>query len=144
MQRFEPAFWSRWIMFLSFFLIIYGLMTVFATSQLNNILVIPLLFRDGFMPITEPELKLLNVLNGLTGALTVSWSIQIAWLAHKPFRNGEKWAWNAIAASTVVWAALEFYVKLTNGVNGIGLVAHFCLLLAFAIPLAITYRDFHS
>jgi hypothetical protein len=143
------VFWSRWIEFLSLVLIIYGLVMVFAPEMMNNTLVAPLLFyqteilRSAFASLAAPQMTLLNVLNGLVGAITVGWSIQIGWLAHKPFRDGERWAWNVLAASVIVWAALEFYVKLTMGVGGVGLFAHFGLLIAFAIPLLATYRYFH-
>jgi Mn2+/Fe2+ NRAMP family transporter len=83
------------------------------------------------------------VLSGLLGTVTIGWAIQMAWMAHKPFRRGETWAWNALAMSVSIWAALEFYYKLVEGINGVGLFAHFGLLIAFAIPLLATYRHFH-
>jgi hypothetical protein len=48
------------------------------------------------------------------------------------------------AMSVCVWAALEFIFKLTNGISGVGLFAHFGLLIAFAIPLLAPYQYFHS
>lgn len=148
MQKSTLVFWSRWIKFLSFFLIAYGLAMVFV-PQLMRSPVAAILFdnnealRNAFVSAGEPQSTFLNVLSGLLGTVTTGWAIQIAWLAHKPFRSGETWAWNALAMSVSVWAALEFYYKLIEGINGVGLFAHFGLLIAFAVPLLTTYRHFH-
>ncbi len=45
--------------------------------------------------------------------------------------------------SLSAWAVFEFYFKLTEGITGPGLVAHFGLLMAFAIPLLASYQSFH-
>jgi hypothetical protein len=146
-----PLRWSRWIKFLSFFLIAYGLAMVFI-PQLMRTPVAAILFdnfdnnetfRNAFVSAGEPQSTFLNVLSGLLGTVTTGWAIQMAWVAHKPFRSGETWAWNALAMSVSVWAALEFYYKFIEGINGIGLFAHFGLWIAFAIPLLATYRHFH-
>lgn len=128
---------------------IYGLAMVFAPQIMNRVLVGPLLYNDNevlrsaFISVGEPEATFLDTLSGLLGTVTIGWSIQIAWIAHKPFRNGETWAWNVQAVSISVWATLEFYFKLTDGISGLGLFAHFVLLIAFEIPLLATYRHFH-
>jgi hypothetical protein len=149
MQKSIPVFWSRWIKFLSFFLIAYGLAMVFAPQMMRTPVAAILFdnqesFRSAFLSTGEPQSTFLNVLSGLLGTVTTGWAIQMAWIAHKPFRSGETWAWNALATSVSVWAALEFYYKLIEGINGIGLFAHFGLLIAFAVPLLATYRYFHS
>jgi hypothetical protein len=148
MPKSNPVFWSRWIMLISFFLIAYGLAMVFA-PQLMRSPVAAILYdnnevlRSAFISAVEPQSKFLNALSGLLGTVTTGWAIQIAWLAYIPFRNGETWAWNTLAGSVSVWAVLEFYYKLVEGINGIGLFAHFGLWIAFAVPLLMTYRHFH-
>jgi hypothetical protein len=148
MQKSTPVFWSRWIKFLSFFLIVYGLAMVFVPQMMRDPVAAILFdnhesFRSAFVSTGEPQSTFLNVLSGLLGTVTTGWAIQMAWIAHKPFRSGETWAWNALAMSVSVWAALEFYYKLIEGINGVGLFAHFGLLIAFAVPLLATYRYFH-
>jgi hypothetical protein len=148
MPKRVPILWSRWILFLSFFLIAYGLGMVFA-PQVMRTPVASILFdhheslRSAFVSTDEPQSTFLNVLSGLLGTVTTGWAIQMAWIAYKPFRSGESWAWNTLAMSVSVWAALEFYYKLIEGINGIGLFAHFGLWIAFAIPLLATYHHFH-
>jgi hypothetical protein len=149
MQKSTPVFWSRWIKFLSFFLIVYGLAMVFVPQMMRTPVASILFdnhesFRSAFVSMGEPQSTFLNVLSGLLGTVTTGWAIQMAWIAHIPFRSGERWAWNALAMSVSVWAILEFVFKLIDGINGIGLVAHFGLFVAFAIPLAATYGDFYS
>jgi hypothetical protein len=142
-------FWPRWIIGLSLFLIVYGLAMMFVPQMMYRTFVGPLLYGNNeslykaFVSMNDTEGTFLNVLSGLLGTVTIGWAIQMAWIAHQPFRNGERWAWMALALSVSVWAILEFVFKLVDGINSVGLVAHFSLLVAFAIPLAATYRDFH-
>ncbi|MDL1885502.1 hypothetical protein FBR01_17880 [Anaerolineae bacterium CFX8] len=148
MQKSVPVFWSRWIMVISFFLIAYGLAMVFAPQMMRTPVAAILFdnnesFRRAFVAAGEPESTFLHVLSGLLGTVTTGWAIQTAWIAHKPFRCGETWAWNALAMSISAWSALEFYYKLVESINGIGLFAHFGLWIAFAVPLLATYRYFH-
>ena len=148
--RLAPDLWSRWITFLSFCLILYGVAMVFMPQIMNRALVSTLLYgnnevlRNAFIASGEPQQTFLRTLSGLLGTVTIGWSIQMAWIAHLPFRQGERWAWNSLLVSVSAWAALEFIFKLTNGISGVGLFAHFGLWIAFAIPLLATYRDFHS
>lgn len=148
MPRLTLRFWSRWIKVLSLFLIAYGLAMVFA-PQMMRTPVGGILFdnnealHSAFVSAGEPLSTFLNLLSGLLGTVTTGWAIQMAWIAHKPFQQGETWAWNALTASMTVWSALEFAYKFVEGINGVGLVAHFGLLAAFAVPLLATYRPFH-
>jgi len=147
MPRTAPVFWSHWLLVLSLFLILYGLAMVFASQIMNSAFVGPLLYhgevlRSAFARLVEPELMFLNVLNGLLGTVTIGYAILIGWMAVEPFRKGERWAWNAILVSVLVWATLEGYVKLTNGL-GFESLAHIGLVIVVAIPLAMTYRRFH-
>jgi len=147
MPRTAPVLWSRWIGFLSLLLIIYGLAMVFMPQMMNSTLVGPLLYhtellRSAFARLAEPELIFVNVLTGLIGSVTTGWAIVFGWIALEPFRKGERWAWNAMAAGVTAWAVLEGYVKLANGL-GVWSLAHISLLVAYGIPLLATYRHFH-
>lgn len=149
MQKTPLTFWSRWMMFLAFFLLVYGLAMVFVPEMMNQTFVAPLLFGNNdplqstFFSMGASGKTILNILSGLLGTVTLGWAVQIAWIAHIPFRNGEWWAWYALATSLCAWAVFEFYFKLMDGITGPGLVAHFGLLMAFAIPLLATFRHFH-
>ena len=150
MQKSMSVFWSRWIQALSSFLVFYGLAMVVVPEFMYRTLVSTLLYgnndvlRSMFVSAGEPNATFLKVLSGLLGTVTAGWAIQMGWIAYRPFRNGERWAWNALAISIFVWALLEFFFKFTNGITGVGLIAHFGLLIAFAIPLSATYHHFHS
>jgi len=142
-----PVFWSRWIVFLSLFLILYGLAMMVAPQTMNSVLVGPLLYHDeaqriAFAAMVEPDVTFFNIINGLLGTVTIGYAILIGWIAFEPFHNGERWAWNALAMSVTVWAVLEGYLKLSYGL-GMWSQAHLGLLVAFGIPLLATYRDFH-
>lgn len=100
--------------------------------------------RTTFLPMDENTGVILNALSGLLGTVTMDRSIQIAWIARVPFRRLERWSRTALALSLTAWAVFEFCFKLTHGINGTGLVAHFGLLLAFALSLLAKYRTFHA
>ena len=143
----RPVFWSRWIAFLSLFLIIYGLAMMFVPQTMNSTLVGPLLYHDdvqrkAFAAMAEPDMTFFNIINGLLGTVTIAYAILIGWIALVPFRKGERWAWNALAMSVTVWAMLEGYLKLSYGL-GVWSQAHLGLVVAFGIPLLATYRNFH-
>lgn len=138
-------FYSRCLKFLSFSLMLYGLAMIFAPDWMNQTLVVPLLYSDKpifqstFNAMTGEEQQLLETLSALLGTVTLGWAIQMTWIAHIPFRKGEPWAWFALGSSLITWAILEFIFKFISGIGGLGLFAHFGLLLAYAIPLILTY-----
>lgn len=139
MPKSGSILWSHWIKFLSFFLIAYGLAMVLIPHLMRTPVASILFdnhesFRTAFIARDEPQSTVLNVMSGLLGTVTTGWAIQMAWLAHNPFRNGEIWAWNALAMSISVWAALEFYYKLIEGINGIGLFTS-----DYGLPLLFRY-----
>jgi hypothetical protein len=147
MHKTIPLLWSRWLLALSFFLILYGLAMVLVSQWMSSTLVGPLLYHDkllqsAFAGLAGPELLFLNVMNGLIGAVTVAYALLIGAIAFEPFRKGERWAWNALTMSVVAWAILEAYLKAASGL-GIKSMAHLGFLIAFTIPLGVTYRHFH-
>jgi hypothetical protein len=135
------------MVFLCVLLVVYGLAMVFAPQFMNSLLVVPLLYhtdalRSVFEKMVEPELTIVNVSNGLLGAVTIGYAIVVGWIALEPFRRGERWAWNAIATSISAWAVCEFYVKWVSGLGAWSMM-HFGLVIAFGIPLLATYSQFH-
>ena len=148
MNKTVPSFWLRWIQLLCLMLILYGVAMVVAPQMMNSRLIGPILYQSGslhnaFTTLAGPDQTFVNVLNGLIGAVTMGYAILLGWVTLEPFRKGETWAWNAITIGLVVWAILEAYVKLINGL-GIQSFLHFGLLVAFGIPLVATYRMFHE
>src|SRR5258707_11448617 len=128
MNRTVPVFWSYWLLGLTLLLTIYGLAMAFAPRWMNDVFAGPLLYhsevlRSAFTSMTEPESTFHNVFDGLLGAVTIGYAILIGWITFKPFRRGERWAWNALGMSVIAWAIVEAYVKLSGGL-GIWSMAH--------------------
>ena len=136
-------FWQRWLMLLADGAIAFG--------------VILILFSDSwlFAPLNEATNTLfwgsaeapLDVapyqafMNGLLGATTVGWGIALFFIAWKPFRQRERWAWIATAAGLAAWFALDSAVAATHGAWGYVAVNALWIVLA-ANPLAATAPHF--
>jgi len=80
-------------------------------------------------------------IGAVLGAVMVGWAVLLLFVLHGPFRNGERLAWDMIAASLITWFVLDTAYSLWSGFwqNAILNAAMFVL---FAIPLGATYRAF--
>lgn len=78
-------------------------------------------------------------IHAIAGATIAGWGVALAFIAHYPFRNRERWAWWAIAAAVMSWFTLDTTFSLYFGVwpNAIFNLGAF---IALATPLAFTYR----
>jgi hypothetical protein len=83
----------------------------------------------------------LRFTNGVLGAVMVGWAISLAGWLLGPFRRGERLGWVAVTASIVVWYALDTPFSLLSGYAG-NAVLNTAFLIAFAVPLAATARQF--
>ena len=81
---------------------------------------------------------------GVLGASMAGWGMLFAFIVYYPFRQKEKWAWNALLAGFTLWFPFGLYVSFRAGVyaNIVGVVVFFVLVM---VPLFFTRKDFsHS
>lgn len=76
---------------------------------------------------------------GVMGSLMSAWCVLLAFIAAVPLRNGERWAWNLILISVLVWYFGDSYISAATGFwIHAGLNTIFLVLIE--IGLWISYR----
>lgn len=68
------------------------------------------------------------------GAVIAGWGALLLWLGLGPLARGERWAWNAAAASVGIWYGLDSSVSLAWGYWQ-NAALNTVFMLAFASPL---------
>lgn len=87
----------------------------------------------------EPAAAYISLAHGVLGAVMAGWATALLFLLAGRSDGGRRRAWWAVAASVAVWFALDTALSLrlgflSNAALNVGLA------LAFAIPLAATWR----
>ncbi|MCE9523343.1 MAG: hypothetical protein K8S25_13050, partial [Alphaproteobacteria bacterium] len=74
-------------------------------------------------------------------AVMIGWMVVIILLVQGPFRRGERFGWDAIAASVGVWFAVDTSFSLAHDVVG-NVALNLLVAAGFAVPLVATYGRF--
>ena len=139
------TFWQRWLFVFSLVVVIFGLgmatlnrTPLFAIfdSQVN-----PLFWDSNPLPAGVNEF--LGWVYGVLGATMAGWGVFLAFIACYPFRNRERWAWNALLVGLSLWYLTDTSISLYFGVvfNAIFNTAIFILAM---LPLFFTRQEFLS
>jgi hypothetical protein len=120
------------------FVILFGILMVF----FNGTLLEPLgrdsynRFFEGeaFDALTIDELRFQNWMFGVMGTVTIGWGVLLFFVVYHPLKRRERWAWNALVVSIVVWYVLDTIVSLYHGVV-LNVISNTVFLILFAIPL---------
>src|SRR5690606_2726878 len=80
---------------------------------------------------------------GVLGAGLIGWMVLVLRVGIGPFRRGEREGWDMIAWSMTVWFVVDTGFSLASGFWE-NAIFNTGFLVAFAIPLAATYRSFHT
>jgi hypothetical protein len=77
----------------------------------------------------------------VTFATMAGWGVSIAFISANAFASKESWAWWSIAVSVALWYPLDTGRSLLHRVT-VNAALNTVLLIAVAVPLALTYADF--
>jgi len=99
------SFWQKWLFAVGWVLTIFGIsLALFNQTPsfdfLFNKQVNPVFWKEG--QVTPEIVEFQQWIYGVLGATIAGWGIGVAFLAHHPFRNKERWAWNAIALGVTI------------------------------------------
>jgi hypothetical protein len=98
---------------------------------------------DAHEAFGEVGVSYLRFVLGVSGAVSVAWMGALLIIVLGPFRQGESWAWLVIAASIVLWFAVDSAHSIASGFPQNAL-NNLVFLIGFGIPLAATYRRFQN
>ena len=137
-------FWVKWLFITCLIVIAYGLgLVFFSQSALFDLLIndrINMTFW-GTTRVTPDILTFQSFIYSVLGATAAGWGILLAFMVQYPFRNKEKWAWNAIALAIATWFVLDtgYSVYYQAYINAI---INTILLVALGLPLLVTRKEF--
>ncbi len=139
------TFWQRWLFVFSLIVIIFGmgiaLLNRTALFAVFNSQVDPVFWGAVSLPAGVNEFQ--GWTYGVLGATMAGWGIFLAFIARYPFRNRERWAWNALLLGLSLWYVTDTTISLYFSVvfNAIFNTVIFILAL---LPLLFTRQDFQK
>lgn len=121
-------------------ILLLGISMVLAPGSNHQLLGL-LLFAspDAITAFEAPAVSYITLVHGVLGAVLFGWGVALLFVLLGPFRRGAREGWLTFAVSIVAWFVPDTAFSLWTGfwqnavLNGV-------LALAFAIPLAATYR----
>lgn len=136
-------FWCKCLSAFAIFCMIFGL----SVALLINTPLFVLwngpamnLFFDGLTPEDLPRYR--QFLGGIIGGAILAWAVLQFYIIKYPFRNREKWAWNATGVAVVLWFSLDSAVCAYLGAWFNILLFNVPTILAIGIPLLATRKEF--
>ncbi len=139
------TFWQRWLVAVGILLVIAGLGIAFltGTSLFQRV------FDDQINPVYWESKTVDGATQdfqqwvyGVLGATVVGWGVFLAFIAHYPFRQRERWAWTCIAAGVGVWFVIDTYLSLSTGNTFNAFAVNVPLFVLVLVPLWFTRKTF--
>ncbi len=136
------ALWIRWMLVVASLMAAMGVAMAMlgGTSALGvlNDRIDPAFWGDA--NVTGPAADYRAWIFAVLGGTMAGWSVAMILLIHHGIAQGLRWAWNAVALGLLVWFPLDTGSSLGHHV-WINAVGNTVILLAMAIPLAMTRRS---
>ncbi|MBN1452834.1 MAG: hypothetical protein JW963_17585 [Anaerolineales bacterium] len=138
-------FWQRWLFVFSLIVTVFGMgMALLNRTSLFAVFdgqVDPVFW--GASPLPAGVDRFQGWIYGVLGATMAGWGVFLAFIAQVPFRNRERWAWNALLLGLSLWYVTDTAISLYFGVifNAVFNTAFFILAL---LPLLFTRQDFRK
>lgn len=136
-------FWCRWLLCASIATAALGLLLALADTRLMPEAVRSSLHRtfwnDDAMP--EQVVAYHRFLHGVLGGTLVGWGITLAFIAARPFRAREPWAWWCVLVGTTTWFVLDTGISALHGAWANGAL-NTGSAVALLLPVVATRRSF--
>ena len=137
MRRFELC--RKWLLTVSIVVLMLGLFMSLALPFMDPTEdpFTGFLWQDG---VAKGAGKFYAWAMSVWGATLAGWGLTLAFLVQYPFKNRERWAWNAIALGIAVWYPLDTYFSYHFGVV-LNCLLNTVLLAAVLVPLLLTRSE---
>lgn len=139
-------FWQKWLFIFGIFISIFGIvLAFFSNTDLMNFLfnhqIDPVFWGDVTMQ--DNAVNFRSWIYGVSGAVILGWGVTITFIAHYPFNEKQKWAWNCIFLGAMVWFIPDTVITIKYGV-GFNIFFNISLMALMILPLLFTYNQFHG
>jgi len=136
--------WDRWLLFVGWLLVVFGLLLGFLNQtepfdSAFNRQINPVFWTDGAPPPGVEAFQ--GWIYGVLGCTVSGWGVFVVFLARHPFRKRERWARNCIAAGIALWYITDTSISLYFGVV-FNAVFNTALAALVYVPLVVTRGEF--
>lgn len=139
-------FFRIWLLIVSIGITVFGLvLALFPQSRpmdlfINNH-IDPAFWGAGAVPPVSLTFQLW--VYGILGATIAGWGLLMIFVIRSPFKEGQRWAWRALAVSFGFWYLLDTFLSAFYGVY-FNVWFNTVLLILVALPLTLTYSYFST
>ena len=137
------SFWQRWLFIVGLGIAAFGILMAFLSGtpifDLFNRQIDPTFWPTGSA--LESIRPFQQWLYGIWGATIAGWGVFVTFIAHYPFRNKEKWAWNCLALGLLVWFVLDTGLSVIHKVY-FNVAFNTALLILAGLPAILTRKEF--
>ena len=141
MQNF--SFWQRWLFVVGLGIAVFGILMAFLSGtpifDLFNRQIDPAFWGGGSS--LESIRPFQQWVYGIWGATIAGWGVFVTFIAHYPFRNKEKWAWNCLVLGLLVWFVLDTGLSVFHKVY-FNVAFNTALLILAGLPTVFTRKEF--
>jgi len=134
-------FWQSWLVGVGVLVTVFGLFMALLNNTplfaLFNHQIDPLFWEARAIP--TPGLAFRSWVYGVWGATVVGWGILVIFIALYPFKQRERWAWNALLVAVGAWYLLDTGISLYFGVT-FNAIFNTLLLALAGLPLFMTRK----
>ena len=142
-MNYHLLFWWRWLLVVTIGVLVFGISLVVLpgpTQQLFNLLIFS--STQGNPAFDEAAIAYVTFICAVLGSTMFGWAIALLYALFGPFRRGQAEGWRMVAVSLVAWFIPDTAFSLWSGFWQ-NAVLNVAFAVAFAIPLAATYKAFN-
>jgi len=137
------TFWQRWLLFVSIFYTIMGLLIALTPgSRIFSLhtAAIGELFFEGELAGEADNMR--RFLFGPIGGTVSGYFLLQTCIVFGPFRKRETWAWHAIFWALILWFMTDSFVSIYHGAYFNIWMINIWTFIFVGVPLLMTYRSF--
>jgi hypothetical protein len=135
------SFWQKWLFVVGLLIIVFGITMAFFSGTplfaLFNSQVDPAFW--GTEGIVDNVKRFQQWIYGVLGATVAGWGVFLAFIAHYPFKNREKWSWNCLVAGLLLWYLVDTAISLNFRVY-FNAIFNSLLLILVMLPVIFTRK----
>lgn len=139
-----PTLWWGWLVVAFVLTALTSLaLILFPDAALAMVSATMLGSRDAVFAESDAVRRFVGWLSSFSAAITLAWMVTLLLVVLGPFRRGERWAWQVIAGSIIIWFIVDTARSIELGFLQNALL-NLVWLAIYLVPLIATFRRFHG